>query len=403
MKLKTPKGNYIGPFTVRDFLEVFLPCKEQLPDTTVVDTEKFRKVAEAESKSELFLSALEACSSGMIFKNANDRDNKVGARTGEHSVVPNACLYSEEHESDVDPSPLELCIAFKHGTAYDPFDDPSPNVTKANGSQDSISTSLPFEKDYSTRGYETKSAITSTALNELETHFRTLVFSALILEDEVRLIRWDRAGAVVTNRFNYVNNTRLLFEFFWRFAHLMYGERGHSPSVRSLELRISSGGLGRATCVSPDEEASVALDLQAVRRRVKARKLYGSQVRGRFQCPPPVQLRGRDWDWEGIVGEHENMADSKALGNQQDNRDREAGYQILLGPAGRILASSGSASEMMQGVLDAFRGTSYAHLKAGLMHRNICPGNILLTEQGRGFLIGWDLCALIEEQTSESG
>ncbi|KAI5990261.1 hypothetical protein EDD15DRAFT_2282339 [Pisolithus albus] len=395
MKLKTPKGNYIGPLAVRDFLDVFLPCKEQLPDTTMVDSEKFRKVAEAESKSELFLSALKACSSAMIFKNADNKDNEVGAGTGE---VPSACLYNEAHESDVDPSPLELCIVFQRSTAYDPFDDPNPSVMKASGSEDSIST---FERYYSTRGNETKSAITSTALDELGTYFRTLVFSVLILEDEVRLIRWDRAGAVVTNRFNYVNDTRLLFEFFWRFAHLMHEEQGHRPSVRSLELRILSGGLGRVTRVSPDEEASVVLDLQAVRRRVKARKLYGSQIRGRFQCPPPVDLRGRDWDWEGIVGRQETTVVSKAFGNQQDNRDLEAGYKILLGPAGRILASSASLSEMMQGLLDACRGTSYAHLKAGLMHRNICPGNILLTEQGRGFLIGWDLCALTEE-SSES-
>ncbi|KAI6097037.1 hypothetical protein F5141DRAFT_987375, partial [Pisolithus sp. B1] len=77
----------------------------------------------------------------------------------------------------------------------------------------------------------TKSTIISTALTELDTHLRAFVFSVLILNNEACLIRWDRTGAVVTNRFNYVDNSRLLVEFFWRFAHLMHGERSHNPSV----------------------------------------------------------------------------------------------------------------------------------------------------------------------------
>ncbi|KIK14830.1 hypothetical protein PISMIDRAFT_75386, partial [Pisolithus microcarpus 441] len=66
-------------------------------------------------------------------------------------------------------------------------------------------------------------------------------------------------------------------------------------------------------------------------------------------------------------------------------------YKILLGPAGRTLTSFNNAKEMVAGVLDAMRGTCHAYKTAGLLHRNICPDNILLTEQGRGFLIGWDV------------
>lgn len=406
MKPKAPRDRYIGPYSVREFLDAFLPCHGQLPDTPVVDTEKLRKVTEVESKDDMlepFISAMQECAPGMTFEaEANDRDNKMGAQTGDYNVVSDVCLYSGEHETDVDPSPvLELCIIFRSSTAYDPFDDSNVMMTTSD-SKGSVSPSSPFERDHSTRGNQTKSQITSTALAHLEAHFRAFVFSVLILKDEARLIRWDHAGAIVTNRFNYVDNSHLLVEFFWRFAHLTRGERGHDASMRGLELQMFSGGFGRVTGVSSDVEARCVLDLQALSRRVKARKLYGNQVRGRLECPPPVELRGRDWKSAGVFGEREATADSKESGRQRDNRGGEGGYKILLGPAGRTLTNFGSAKETMQGVLDALQGLRHAYKKAKCMHRNICPENILLTEQGRGFLIGWDLCAIDEKHSGES-
>ncbi|KAI6035705.1 hypothetical protein EDC04DRAFT_2704481 [Pisolithus marmoratus] len=375
MKPKAPRDRYIGPYSVREFLDVFLPCHGQLPDTPVVDNEKLRKVTEVESKDDMlepFISAMQECAPGMTFEaEANDRENKMGAQTGDYYNV---------HETDVDLSPvLELCVIFRSSTAYDPFDD-------SNGS---VSPSPPFERGHSTKGNQTKSQITSTAHAHLEPHFP-------------RLIRWDHAGAIVTNRFNYVDNSHLLVEFFWRFAHITRGGRGHDASMRGLELQMFSGGFGRVTGVSSDVEASCVLDLQALSRRVKATKLYGNQVRGRLECPPPVELRGRDWESAGVFGERKATADSKELGRQRDNRGGESGYKILLGPAGRTLTNFGSAKEMMQGVLDALQGLRHAYKKAKYMHRNICPENILLTEQGRGFLIGWDLCAIDEKHSGES-
>ncbi|KAI5991118.1 hypothetical protein EDD15DRAFT_2276763, partial [Pisolithus albus] len=229
------------------------------------------------------------------------------------------------------------------------------------------------------------------------------IFSVLILKDQVRLIRWDRTGAVVTNRFNYIDNDRLFMEFFWRNSNLQLVERGRHPSIRSLEVRTSPGGFGRATCVLPDREESCVLDLQALKQRVNARKLYGNQARGRFECAPPVVLRGRGWGWEGVCGKHEIVVvDSKGLEKQRDDHDRgEAGYKILLGPAGRTLTKFNNAKEMVAGVLDAMRGTCHAYKTAGLLHRNICPDNILLTKQGRGFLIGWDVCGFAEQKSGD--
>ncbi|KAI6108523.1 hypothetical protein EV401DRAFT_1891818 [Pisolithus croceorrhizus] len=337
MKLKASKGKYAGPYTVRDFYDAYLPRHFQFPDVAMMDTENLRMMAEAESTGGPFLLAVEACVPGRTSENASRKGNKIGIRTSGYSV---------EHESDVDPFPLELCVISRPSTAHDPFEDSRPNVTTTSNSKVSISPSPPFERDHSGRGCQTRSDITSAAVAELEVHSRAFMFSVLILKDEARFIRWDRAGGVVTNRFNYIDNSHLFLEFFWRFAQLLSMEGGRDPSIRSLELRISSGGLGRATRMSPEEEPSCVLDLHALQRRVNARKLYGNRVRGRFECPPPVELRGRGWGWEGSFGEYENPADSKGLRKQRDNRDGEAGYKILLGPAGRTLTSFESGKEM---------------------------------------------------------
>ncbi|KAF9516728.1 hypothetical protein BS47DRAFT_627686 [Hydnum rufescens UP504] len=44
------------------------------------------------------------------------------------------------------------------------------------------------------------------------------VFSLLIRHDRAHLIRWDRAGAIVTKSFNCVQSPRLLVEFYWKYT-----------------------------------------------------------------------------------------------------------------------------------------------------------------------------------------
>ena len=34
----------------------------------------------------------------------------------------------------------------------------------------------------------------------------------------------------------------------------------------------------------------------------------------------------------------------------------------------------------------------HAYFDAGILHRNISVGNILITDEGKGLLINWDLC-----------
>ena len=63
---------------------------------------------------------------------------------------------------------------------------------------------------------------------------RTHLFTAIIFGNMARLVRWDRAGVVVTRKFNYVENPHMLGRFFWRIARLCDAQRGYDPTATFL-------------------------------------------------------------------------------------------------------------------------------------------------------------------------
>lgn len=72
----------------------------------------------------------------------------------------------------------------------------------------------------STSGYDTRGQIISYAALVFKYQHRCFFFTLLVLGTEARIIRWDRAGAVVTDRFNYQQNPEILCEFLDKFACL---------------------------------------------------------------------------------------------------------------------------------------------------------------------------------------
>ncbi|THU80557.1 hypothetical protein K435DRAFT_809789 [Dendrothele bispora CBS 962.96] len=63
--------------------------------------------------------------------------------------------------------------------------------------------------------------------------FRTHIFMALVRNDTARLIRWDRAGVIVTEAFFYTQELYLA-DFYCRFTHATDRARGHDTTIRRL-------------------------------------------------------------------------------------------------------------------------------------------------------------------------
>lgn len=66
--------------------------------------------------------------------------------------------------------------------------------------------------------------------------FRLCVFAILVFGSFVRLMYWDRVGAVITKRFNYTKEPYLA-QFLMEYCSLIPDKRGFDPTVRPLTTR----------------------------------------------------------------------------------------------------------------------------------------------------------------------
>ncbi|TCD65442.1 hypothetical protein EIP91_002698 [Steccherinum ochraceum] len=91
-------------------------------------------------------------------------------------------------------------------------------------------------KDYlaslSTSSDDTLGQLASYAAAQLARQHRAFIFIVLICGDHARIIRFDRAGAIVTRHFDYRKQPALLAEFFWRYGQQSPVDRGFDPTVQ---------------------------------------------------------------------------------------------------------------------------------------------------------------------------
>ncbi|KAF9533755.1 hypothetical protein CPB83DRAFT_889566 [Crepidotus variabilis] len=60
---------------------------------------------------------------------------------------------------------------------------------------------------------------------------RTHIFMVFLRDLDVRILRADRAGVIVSEAINYRTNSKALAEFFLRFSQLSNAQRGLDPTV----------------------------------------------------------------------------------------------------------------------------------------------------------------------------
>ncbi|KAI0645199.1 hypothetical protein C8Q79DRAFT_757799 [Trametes meyenii] len=119
-------------------------------------------------------------------------------------------------------STIELSIECKMESVQDdPFDD-----TRTNNFQ-----------PMALRGRRVLGQIMSYSVLVFDNQQRTHHFTLVIFGDMARIVRWDRSGAVVSEKFNYVQEPLKLARFLWRFSRLSAAQRGHDSSA----TRLASG------------------------------------------------------------------------------------------------------------------------------------------------------------------
>lgn len=110
----------------------------------------------------------------------------------------------------------DLCIELKLHSDYDPFDDDLSRLTVENESD---------------KGRQSRGQLAHYALEQFAQQHRCHLFQLIVFGKLARILYWDRSGAIVTERFNYVENPRPLATFLWRYTRATDRARGLDPTV----------------------------------------------------------------------------------------------------------------------------------------------------------------------------
>ncbi|TFY69131.1 hypothetical protein EVG20_g3283 [Dentipellis fragilis] len=345
------------------------------------------------------------------------------------SVVPQTEGEPSSESSPVHWTRMELCIECKTHP-QDPFADPSP--TREIPDRDDYV----FEKT-SKEATKARGQLISYAAAHMSTQFRCFCFSICIInETDARLMRWDRSGVIVTERFNFTQEDSPLADFLWRFNHLNGVQRGFDLSVtpasdeetrlarddfdmkdgniHKVLVRNDADGVNHYFLIAAPAEyrlvvtgrasfGYVALDLQEKKKvwlkdswRIdltemeKEYQIYAKLRHYHVRNIAPLVCGGD-------VGVQRTLT--------QDFADKpwrygkvvllpHRHYRIVLGIVGRPLKGFRSTKEMVDAVFDALTAHWDAYTLAKILHRDISGGNIVILDEGertRGILIDWDL------------
>ncbi|ETW82699.1 hypothetical protein HETIRDRAFT_382749 [Heterobasidion irregulare TC 32-1] len=212
---------FVGPMPVEDFFKAFMnpgrPYTE--PSLPKQWRGKFRaKLIKKLGFENSFINAVnraEICPDLVLVNTTKERDDQFWRK-------PDITVYKRPYNGPptTDFERMELHIERKTASE-DPFSDPKSRKSRQEHS---------FEHD-SKASMKSRGQIISYTACQFASQHRCFTFSILFLDDHVRFIRWDRAGAIVTKRFNWRDDPKPLARFLWLFNHLSDAERGYDTSI----------------------------------------------------------------------------------------------------------------------------------------------------------------------------
>ncbi|TFK41629.1 hypothetical protein BDQ12DRAFT_710673 [Crucibulum laeve] len=421
------RGKWVGPMPVDQFFLAFLPVSESVKTNCPIKCNTyFADVPKDGIETDMYESFINLVNNGDFFPQFNlvntstypDRNsyqrNEVHCNVSayEKNVVTKDRATQYEH--------TELQLEFKTDKRCpDPFDDPKP-------------TDHPL-----TRGELHKHKFEPDAAYKAQCRSQMASYAT----------EWfDRAGAIVSQAFRYRERSRVLIEFFWRFAHLSPSQRGYDTTVHKAneeECKLAETYLINwkvaqerpvvvITVFSTDERNKVAgegdlgkrndkdkrdeKDTQPCKREViawgpmddgdspigratRAYPVFDKMLKkvetdilrdlNRAEVPNVPKLLGGA-DIPGQITHSDTFIDSAWRAGKATLTPR-IHSRFLEDFIGYHLKMFKSSRELIQAVYDAFVGHHEAWNKCKILHRDISGGNILLDGQGHGILNDWDM------------
>ncbi|KAI0046339.1 hypothetical protein FA95DRAFT_1560215, partial [Auriscalpium vulgare] len=429
-------SRFIGPMPVSSFFDEFVPPPKDANGKPVKKPTSRKFPQKASSSEASFIAEIEK---RKLCPNLQFLDTHTTSDP----------LHPKELKPDIsvvapgqDPAwrKMELVIERKP-RAHDPFADPSP----VKDGEDNRKNSFLHNSD---NALANRGQISSYAAAQFQAQFREWAFSVVLLDDYARILRWDRAGTVVTERFNWREDPDTLAEFLWRFNHLDKKQRGYDVTVTpatSGEGMLAMEGFAAARKKGKKYLPILTEDIVLHKFMVYDEKTSTE----RFFVGPSAHVYNRSmagrgtfgyyaWDIDG--GRVVYLKDSWRINTEDMAKETDiyeklekAGVQRVakLGCGGDLPGQStrsqdfiteeqpwacmtsnvyrhthcrmsfltigaplqrfSSTRQLCVAIYDALTAHAEAYTKAKILHRDVSAGNILIDEDGRGVLIDWDL------------
>lgn len=146
-----------------------------------------------------------------------------------YSLSPELCAFSNHVQTPNknEESKLfgfaEFFIEVKNRSSEDIFEDPDAETDRSRHNF----------TPYNEQNRASLGRIASYAAEICAHQHRTHCFSISIYGPYARLIRWDRSGVIVSERFKFIENSEWLCLFFWRYSHATDSQRGFDMTIGS--------------------------------------------------------------------------------------------------------------------------------------------------------------------------
>ncbi|GJJ09181.1 hypothetical protein Clacol_003403 [Clathrus columnatus] len=417
----------VGPMPVDDFLQRFLrsltPNPTPLPPISFENLDSlFEDLSGESGPYTKFINAVQPICSNFELRDVHSNPMHSFKSL---DIQPDLCVFNKGiSDADLcDPSKPEIMLKVSIETD-DPFDDDGEYLTLT---KDGASETEAYFVKETGAGRRILGQITAYAAAQHAAQFRTHIFSVLVFPEHARLFRWDRSGVVVTERFPLCS--QYFMEFFHLYNHATPHARGLDRSVNipsvddTSKARVALGGesplplvqlslgsssyiishklymnhgccFGRSTrgfvaySVSLNElvflKDSWRLDSQTPEHDVYDR------LRSNNVPNIPTVIEG------GNVLDHETFTQDLLGENLVWIRDpptrlkKHRHYRLILKEIATPLHSFSSTKILVSAIHDAIRAHRAAYFSAGILHRDISSGNIMIYNNG-GLLIDWDL------------
>ncbi|THH26973.1 hypothetical protein EUX98_g7218 [Antrodiella citrinella] len=205
------KGIWVGPISPRDFMDSFMEVKKLTLPKRVLKSEFDLMPEYPTSETEMYAGLVLLINldrllpkSCVLFKSTFAKDNNMPSRMSLAAGISVQRGTSPEYYSEC------MWIELRRHRDLDPFNEMSGGAP---------STQKPVEH----LGQHTIAGFTFRQ--------KTFTLSLLLCGDHARFLRWDRAGTIVTEAFNFRENSSLLAEFFWRYGQMSRVQCGLDPTA----------------------------------------------------------------------------------------------------------------------------------------------------------------------------